>query len=59
MVGNPVDDDLHSEGMGLFHKFVKVFQRAEFRIDGAVVPDGIVGAETALAALHSDRVERH
>ena len=45
--------------MGLLHEFVKVFQGAEFRIHGAVVPDGIVGAEAALAAFHADRIERH
>ena len=59
VVGHPVEHDLHPKRVGLLHEGVEVFERAELRIDRAVVLDGVVGAEGALAAEFADRIDRH
>ena len=59
LVGHPVEDDLETGFVGRGKKMVKIFHRAELRIDPAVVGNGIIRAERALAALGADFVHRH
>ena len=59
VVGHPVDDDLEAKVVGRADKVVEILQGAELRVDVAIVLDGVVGAESSLAAFLADRIDRH
>ena len=59
VVGNTIDHDLEAEPVSFSKEVLEVFHCAELRIDGLIVPDCVVRTETALAAFHSDRMDRH
>ncbi len=59
VVGHPVDDDLEPKVVHRLHKMVEILKGSELRIDVAVVLDGVVGTKGSLAALLSDRIDRH
>ena len=59
VVGHPVQDDLEPLRVCRGEEVVEVGERAEFRVDVAVVPDGVIGAQGALAALLPDGIGRH
>ena len=59
MIGDPVDDHAHAQPVGFFYQLVKVAQRAEFGIDGAVVRRGIVTTQGSLSALNGNGGDGH
>ena len=59
VVGHPVEDHLEAFFMSGRQEVVEIFQRTEFRIDGAIVLHGIIAAERPLASLDADRMDRH
>ena len=58
VVVDDVDDALHAAIVDGVDQMAEVVQRAELRVDGAVVADGIRAAERALAVLLAGRVDR-
>ena len=58
MVVDDVDDALHAAVVDGVDQMAEVVQRAELRVDGAVIADGIRAAERAFAVLLAGRMDR-
>ena len=59
MVGDPIQNDLHSELVGLVHHTGKVGAVAKLGVDGAVVRDAVVGPEDAFALCDANGTHGH
>ena len=59
MVRHPVEYHTESQGLGFSKKSLEILHCTELRINGAIVLYGIVGTESPLTLLFSDRVNRH
>ena len=49
VIGHPIDQDLHSQGVSPPNKSVEIGHRPEFGIDSPVIPNRIIGAQRSLA----------
>ncbi len=59
MIRHAVDQDLETHSMCFIHQLFKIFHRTEFRIDGFVIPDGIIGTQGPLPVLFAYGMNRH
>ena len=59
MVGYPVDDDAHAQGVDAVDQSSEVTVCAKFGIDAPVVGNGIIASQTSLALAEAHRMDRH
>ena len=59
MVGYPVEDNFETHLVGLGQEMLEVGTCTELGVDGAVVDDGVVAAQRALAGDLADRLTGH
>ena len=59
VVVHHVDDALHAAVVDSVHQMDKVLPCTVFRVNAAVIPDGVGTAQRPLAALHADGMDRH
>mgnify|MGYP000199286452 CR=1 FL=1 len=59
VVGDPVQDDVHAQLMGLSHELLEAVQVAELGVHTLVIPYGIGAAEPAFALRYADFLHRH
>ena len=59
MVGDPVQQHLHTQPVRLGDEGVEIFHRPQTGIDRTIVADRIIGAERAFAPLDADRIDGH
>ena len=59
MVGHPVENDAETESVSLCHEIVEILECTELRVCFTIVLYGVVRTERTLAAVHSDRIDRH
>ena len=59
MVGDPVEQYVHAQGVRLVHDGFKIFNASKGRVDCGVILDGIVAAELAFAVGFTNRLDGH
>ena len=59
MVGHPVENYLEALFVGNVQEVVEVLQCAELGVHGTIILDGVIAAERAFAAFHSNRMDGH
>ena len=59
MIGDPIQNHMEPQFMGRRDESLHVLHRTEFRVDGAIIPNGIGASQCSKACLDSDRMDRH
>src|SRR5437016_5811351 len=59
MIGDHVDDHLHTQFMRRTHQLFKILQLAKFRIDSRIIAASIIAPQAALTPLLTDGSNGH